>query len=191
LSNKTRSIITFRFPIAVIFLQDSSRLPSYNRSGEKETSQNIAMNLWHREDLSEALREKEIIMVLKTPPEGYHTITPYLTLREVEALVAFVKDVFGATERLRGNGDAGGLHVELTLGDSMLMIGGGPTLQESMTAMLHVYVQEVDAVYQRALQSGASSLMPPTERSHGDRMAGVQDPFGNQWYLATPLANVS
>ena len=77
-------------------------------------------------------------MAMKTPPEGYHTITPYLTLREVEALVEFVKGVFGAKERYRGRGDAGGLHVELTLGDSMLMIGGGPNLEEPMTAMLHV-----------------------------------------------------
>ncbi len=115
---------------------------------------------------------------MKTPPEGYHTITPYLTLREVEALVEFVKGVFGAKERSRGRGDAGGLHVELTLGDSMLMIGGGPTLEEPMTAMLHVYVEDVDAVYQRAIEARASVLMQPTVRSHGDRMAGVKDPFG-------------
>jgi len=130
-------------------------------------------------------------MAMKPPLEGYHTITPYLTLREVEALVAFVKGVFGAQERYRGRGDAGGLHVELTLGDSMLMIGGGPNLEEPMTAMLHVYVEDVDAVYQRAIEAGASVLLQPTVRSHGDRMAGVKDPFGNEWYLATPIANVS
>ncbi len=105
--------------------------------------------------------------------------------------MTFARDVFGATERWRSTGGAGGLHVELTLGDSMLMIGGGPNLQERMTTMLHVYVEDVDAVYQRALQAGASSLMPPTVRSHGDRMAGVKDPFGNHWYLATPLADVA
>lgn len=130
-------------------------------------------------------------MAMKTPPEGYHTITPYLTLREVEALVAFVKGVFGAKERYRGRGDTGGLHVELTVGDSMLMIGGGPNLEEPMIAMLHVYVEDGDTVYQRAIASGASVLMQPTVRSHGDRMAGVKDPFGNQWYIATPIANVS
>lgn len=130
-------------------------------------------------------------MAMKTPPEGYHTITPYLTLREVEALVTFAKGVFGAKERYRGRGDTGGLHVELTVGDSMLMIGGGPNLEEPMIAMLHVYVEDVDTVYQRAIASGASVLMQPTVRSHGDRMAGVKDPFGNQWYIATPIANVS
>lgn len=130
-------------------------------------------------------------MAMKTPPEGYHTITPYLTLREVESQVEFVKRVFGARERYRGNGDAGGLHVELTLGDSMLMIGGGPTLEETMTAMLHVYVEDVDATYQRAIEAGATSLMQPTVRSHGDRMAGVKDPFGNEWYMAMPVADVS
>ena len=130
-------------------------------------------------------------MARKIPPEGYHTITPYLTVREVDSLVTFVKHVFGASERYRGTGDAGGLHVELTLGDSMLMIGGGPNLEETMTAMLHVYVEDTDATYQRAIESGASSLMPPTSRSHGDRMAGVKDSFGNEWYIATPIADVS
>ncbi|HEY7415629.1 MAG TPA: VOC family protein [Ktedonobacteraceae bacterium] len=130
-------------------------------------------------------------MAMKTPPEGYHTLTPYLTLREVEALVAFVKRVFGAEECSRRSENAGDLHVELTLGDSMLMIGGGPNLEEPMTAMLLVYVEDVDAVYQRAIEARASVLMQPAERSHGDRMAGVKDPFGNAWYLATPLANVS
>ncbi|SRR5579884_817636 len=125
-------------------------------------------------------------MAVKIPPEGYHTITPYLTLREVESLVAFVKRVFGAEERYSGKGGSGGMHVELTLGDSMLMIGGGPNLKEEMTAMLHVYVEDVDAIYQRAIEAGASSIMQPTLRSHGDRMAGVKDPFGNEWYIATP-----
>lgn len=134
---------------------------------------------------------KEDCMATKTPPEGYHTITPYLTLQEVEPLVEFVKRVFGASERFRGNGGAGGLHVELTLGDSMLMIGGGPNLKEAMTAMLHVYVEDVDAIYQRAIEAGASSLMQPTVRSHGDRMAGVKDPFGNEWYVAMSVADVS
>jgi PhnB protein len=137
------------------------------------------------------MRDEEDMMTMKPPPEGYHTVTPYLTLREVESLVAFVKHVFGAQERYRGIGDAGGLHVELTLGDSILMIGGGPNLEETMTAMLHVYVEEVDAIYQRAIEAGASSLMPPTARSHGDRMAGVKDPFGNEWYIATHSADVS
>lgn len=130
-------------------------------------------------------------MTMNPLPEGYHTITPYLTLREVEALVAFVQHVFGAKERYRGSGDAGGLHVELTLGDSMLMIGGGPSLEEAMTAMLHVYVEDVDAIYQRAIEAGASSLMQPTVRSHGDRMAGVKDPFGNEWYIAAHVADIA
>jgi PhnB protein len=137
------------------------------------------------------MQDEENIMTMKTPPEGYHTLTPYLTLREVESLVEFVKRVFGAEERSRGSGNAGDLHVELTLGDSMLMIGGGPNLEETMTAMLHVYVEDVDAIYQRAIEAGASSLMQPTVRSYGDRMAGVKDPFGNEWYIATHIADVS
>ena len=60
-----------------------------------------------------------------------------------------------------------------------------------MTAMLHVHVEHGDAVYRRAIEAGASVLLQLTTRSHGDRMAGVKDPFGNEWYIATPLANVS
>lgn len=157
-----------------------------------ETSQKLSGVFWPNLRMSlHVLQEKENIMAMKIPPEGYHTITPYLTLREVEGLVAFVKEVFGAKERLRGTGDAGGLHIELTLGDSMLMIGGGPNLEEPMAAMLHVYVEDVDAAYQRAIEAGASVLMAPMARSQGDRMAGVKDPFGNEWYIATPIANVS
>jgi PhnB protein len=137
------------------------------------------------------MRDEEVIMAMNTPPEGYHTMTPYLTLREVESLVEFVKRVFGAKERYRRSGDTGSLHVELVLGDSLLMIGGDPNLEESMTAMLRVYVEDVDAIYQRAIEAGASSLMQPTERSNGDRMAGVKDPFGNAWYIATPLVDVA
>ncbi|MDQ2713632.1 MAG: VOC family protein [Chloroflexota bacterium] len=117
--------------------------------------------------------------------EGFHTITPYLVVQEAAQLIDFVKQVFDATELSRGTGSAGGMHAEVRIGDSMLMIGGGGN-SEPMPAMLYLYLHDVDAVYKRALQAGATSVAEPAKQSYGERVAGVKDPFGNLWYIGTP-----
>lgn len=119
--------------------------------------------------------------------EGFHTVTPYLTTRKVSELVEFVKQAFGAVETYQGTGSAGGLHVQVRIGDSMVMIGGGPALDEPMSAMLYLYMEDVDAVYRRALDAGATSVSEPADQSYGDRVAGVRDASGNIWYIGTPL----
>src|SRR2546428_5386205 len=115
---------------------------------------------------------------------GYQTITPYLTVKRAEELVEFVKQVFGGIEVLRTTGSAGGLHAEVWIGESKLMIGGYETVEEMPTA-LHLYVQDADAVYQRAIEAGATSLEEPVDQFYGDREAGVKDPTGNVWWIAT------
>ena len=115
---------------------------------------------------------------------GYQTVTPYLTVKRAEQLVEFVKEAFGATEVFRTIGSAGGLHAEVSIGDSKLMIGGYETVEEIPTA-LHVYVPDADAVYQRALEAGATSVEEPVDQFYGDREAGVKDPTGNVWWIAT------
>ena len=120
--------------------------------------------------------------VKKTPI--YHTITPYLTVKRAEELVEFVKHVFGGVEVLRTTGSAGGLHAEVTIGDSKLMIGGYASVEEKLTA-LHIYVPDADSVYQRALQAGATSMEEPIDQFYGDREAGIKDPSGNVWWIAT------
>lgn len=116
---------------------------------------------------------------------GFHTITPYLMVPDAEGLLAFVQQVFGAEECFRAIGSAGGYHIEVRVGDSMLMIGGGRAWQGApVTAALYLYLDEVDAVYQKALAAGASALDAPADHSDGDRRAGVRDPFGNVWYIA-------
>lgn len=115
---------------------------------------------------------------------GYHTITPYLTVQRAEQLVEFVKQVFDGTEVFRATGSAGGLHAEVTIGESKLMIGGYENVEEIPTA-LHLYVPDADAVYQRALAAGATSLEEPVDQFYGDREAGVKDPTGNVWWIAT------
>jgi PhnB protein len=113
-----------------------------------------------------------------------HTITPYLTVQRAEQLVDFVKQVFGGVELFRTIGSAGGLHAEVNIGDSKLMIGGYEGVEEMPTA-LHLYVPDADAVYQRALEAGATSLEEPVDQFYGDREAGVKDPTGNVWWIAT------
>ena len=118
--------------------------------------------------------------------EGFHTITPYLTVREAAELIDFVKQAYGAEELRRGRGSAGGIHAEVRIGDSIVMIGGGAKWPGTpMPKAIHLYVQDVDAVYRRALQAGATSLREPVDQFYGDREAGVKDLCGNFWYIAT------
>jgi uncharacterized glyoxalase superfamily protein PhnB len=115
---------------------------------------------------------------------SYHTITPYLTVERAEQLVDFVKTAFAGVEVFRTTGSAGGLHAEVTIGDSKLMIGGFAGVEEKPTA-LHLYVPDADAVYQRALAAGGTSLAEPVDQFYGDREAGIKDPTGNVWWIAT------
>jgi PhnB protein len=118
--------------------------------------------------------------------EGFHTVTPYITVQQAPELVEFMKRAFGAEETFRNIGSAGGYHIEVRIGDTMVMVGGGGEYKgPSMPTALHVYVPNVDSAFQRALDAGATSVMPPTDQEYGDRDSALRDPFGNEWYLAT------
>ncbi len=116
--------------------------------------------------------------------EGFHTVTPYLTVEKAPELIEFMKQAFGATEIFRTTGSAGGLHAELRIRESMIMVGGGPGIKEMPTA-IHLYVPDVDTVYERALQAGATSLFGPADQPYGERSGALVDPSGNHWYVAT------
>jgi uncharacterized glyoxalase superfamily protein PhnB len=121
--------------------------------------------------------------------EGFRTVTPYVVVSDVHQELEFIKEVFGAEGKVYGLGSAGGFHSEYRIGDSMLMIGGGGKGSKwkgtPVPAALHVYVADVDGVYQTAVQAGATSLMPPTDMEYGERGAAIEDVGGNHWYLAT------
>jgi PhnB protein len=126
---------------------------------------------------------------VKPVREGFHTITPYLIVQGAAELIDFVKQAFGAEELYRGTGTAGGIHAEVKIGDSMVMIGGGAALQRaSAPTGIHLYVKDADAVYERALQAGATPMHAPVDQDYGDREASVKDSSGNQWYIATHKA---
>ena len=122
-------------------------------------------------------------MTLPGVPDGYRTLSPYLLVEDAEGLLSFVSTVFGTEVRQRMVGEAGGLHAELELGDSVLMVGegGGSTFP----AMLHVYVEDADAIYERALAEGATTAAEPHDTSFGDHRAAFDDRWGNQWWVAT------
>ena len=130
-------------------------------------------------------------MTVKPVREGFHTITPYLIVQEAASLIDFVKQAFEAAEQFRGTGSAGGIHAELKIGDSMVMIGGGGAWNgEPSPATLYLYVEDTDAMYKRALQAGATSIMEPANQPYGDRLGGVKDAFGNVWYISTHIEDV-
>src|SRR5277367_2336857 len=124
-------------------------------------------------------------------PQGYRTITPYLTVADAPQLINFVKQTFGAEETFRGTGSAGGVHCELRVGNTMLMVGGGTGEGSSWSgtpspSSLHIYVPDCDAAYQRALRASATSVSEPADQPWGERLARVKDPSGNNWFIAFP-----
>jgi len=122
-------------------------------------------------------------------PRGYRTVTPYLVAEDGPALLEFAKQAFGAEELFRTVGSAGGMHAEARIGDSIVMIGGGIPGREfrsiANTHALHIYVEDVDAVYQKALAAGGTSIDEVRDQEYGERSGSVKDPGGNFWYIAT------
>jgi len=137
---------------------------------------------------------------VKAIPDGYHALTPYLTIKGASEAMGFYKQAFGAEEIFRMPGPDGKtvMHAEMKIGDSRFMLGDewpgmtkGPITLGGSPMGLFMYVQDVDAAYQRAISAGASSVQPPTDMFWGDRYAKLTDPFGHQWSMATHLKDLT
>jgi uncharacterized glyoxalase superfamily protein PhnB len=131
-------------------------------------------------------------MAVKPIPDGYHSITPYLVVNEAARIIEFAKEAFGARELLRIPGPDGTVgHAEVRIGDSVVMLADAGRTQSPRPATLMLYVPDVDEVYRRALRAGGKSEREPANQFYGDRSAGVSDPAGNQWWIATHVEDVS
>ena len=125
-------------------------------------------------------------MAVKPIPEGYHTLTPYIVVDDVDRLVDFLKTAFDATEKERMPGKDGRTgHAELLIGDSHVMLGRAQPEWPAQPCMIYVYVPDTDATYAQALAAGGTSVQEPADMFYGDRNAGVKDPTGNSWWIAT------
>jgi PhnB protein len=132
-------------------------------------------------------------MAVKPIPEGHHTVTPYLVVRNAAKTIEFLKNAFGAEIAFEPMKRPDGLimHAELKIGDSIVMIGDANERAQPTQSMLHIYVPNIDAVYQRAVQAGGTSTMEPSDMFYGDRTGCVKDPAGNTWYVATHKEDVA
>ena len=118
--------------------------------------------------------------MIKFQPDGWHTVTPRIVVRDPENLIQFLKAVFHARGEFRS-----GLPAEMRIGDSVVMVSGGDGLRDPMPAFLYVYVDDTDSTYQRAVAVDAASLEEPADMPYGDRRAMVRDAWGNIWQIAT------
>src|ERR671917_1114121 len=132
-------------------------------------------------------------------PEGYPRVTPYLIVDGAAAAIDFYKSVFGATERMRMDGPEDKIgHAELEVGDSVIMLADehpemnarGPRSVGGTPVSLHVYVEDADGVFERAVEAGAKALRPVETQFYGDRLGAFEDPFGHVWNVATHVEDV-
>jgi PhnB protein len=137
---------------------------------------------------------------VKPRPEGFHAITPYLSVKDAKAAIAFYEGVFGASEvgRILMPGGTVG-HAELQIGDARLMLAEempewgnkSPTTLGGSPVGIALYVADVDATYQRAIDAGATVVEPVKDQFYGDRAGSLLDPFGHKWHLMTHIEDVT
>ncbi len=139
-------------------------------------------------------------MSVKPIPEGYHTLTPFLTVRNAERAIEFYKQAFGAQERGVAKGPDGKvMHAEVKIGDSVIMLSDefpefGSLSPQSVGGSpmgLHIYIENVDAAFDRAVKAGAQVEMPVADQFWGDRYGKLKDPFGHKWSIATHVKDMS
>lgn len=135
-------------------------------------------------------------------PTGFHAVTPHLVIEGAAAAIDFYKKAFGAEEIARMPAPDGKrlMHAQIRIGDSIVMLGDefpeygpprNPRALGASSAVLHLYVKNADAAFDRAIQAGATVIMPPTDMFWGDRYSQVKDPFGYDWAIAQHIRDMS
>ena len=130
-------------------------------------------------------------MTVNPIPDGYHTLTPYVFCKDVDRLLEFLQKAFDAeiVECLK-SGDGTVMHAEAKIGDSHMMLSPGKGEWKATPASFYLYVPDTDALYRKAMAAGATSISEPADMFYGDRNAGVTDPTGNHWWIATHIEDV-
>jgi PhnB protein len=137
--------------------------------------------------------------MVKPIPEGYPRVTPYLMVDGASAAIDFYTSVLGATERMRMSAPEDKVgHAELEIGNSVIMLADespemdarSPRTVGGTPVSLHVYVEDADATFERALEAGAKMLQPVEDKFYGDRSGSFEDPFGHRWHVATHVEDV-
>ena len=132
-------------------------------------------------------------MAVKPVPDGYHTITPYFAVRDAAKQIDFLKKAFGAEvfEQM-AMPDGTIMHAQVKVGDSIVMVGqANDPSYKPFPAMLYMYVPDADAVFRKAVEAGGKVVLEPTDQFYGDRSGAVEDPSGNQWWIATHKEDMS
>lgn len=131
-------------------------------------------------------------MSVKPIRDGFHTITPYLVVRNAPRLIEFVSAAFGGELISRmSRPDGSVMHAEMRVGNSMIMVGEGAGEFGPMPTAIYLYVPDCDAVYRRALAAGGTAISPVRDMPSGERYGGIKDPCGNFWWVATHVADLS
>lgn len=138
-------------------------------------------------------------MAAKPVPQGFHTITPHLICKNASKAIDFYKNAFGAEMiRVQSMSDGGIMHAELKIGDSIIMLSEefpdwkvlSPASLGGTPVVIHIYTDDVDGLFQRAVTAGSTVLMPVMDQFWGDRYGQVVDPFGHKWSIATHVEDV-
>lgn len=128
---------------------------------------------------------------VKPVPAGYHNVTPSIIVDGAANVIDFVKHTFNAEELMRAKTPDGRVaHAEIKIGDSIIMVADPTPEFKAGQSQLYVYIEDIDATYQRALKAGATIVKEPTNQFYGDRSASVKDPAGNTWSIATHVEDV-
>lgn len=130
-------------------------------------------------------------MAVKPIPDGYHSVTPYLIAPDAARLMKFLEEAFDAKERFRMDRPDGKIgHAELQIGDSVLMLADAAGEWQATASTIHLYVEDADATYRRAVSAGGASVRELATQFYGDRSGGVKDPAGNTWWISTHVEDV-
>ncbi|MBN8571725.1 MAG: VOC family protein [Ignavibacteria bacterium] len=130
-------------------------------------------------------------MAVNPIPKGYHTITPFLVVKDARRLIDFMQKAFDAEVMHVSENDGVVMHGEVKIGNSILMVAEENVNAPASPTGLYLYVTDTDTMYKKAIAAGGVSIMEPADQFYGDRNAGVKDFAGNSWWIATHIEDVS